>query len=123
MVSSCPRRTWAILTKYDNNRDFLQWAGENKVTIPQYQGIQAYTSNLLDTYMEYKNNIARLQTVLQSPKDYMMSSVDAIPTSTAALINERDKMRKQMGLIVKEIDILSVIILLSHILPVHCNKD
>jgi len=74
--------------------------------------------------MEYKHNIARLQAVLQSPKDYMMSSVsDAIPTSTAALIYERDKMRKQMGLIVKEIDILSVIILLSHILPVHCNKD
>ena len=77
----------------------MQWAGKNKITIPQYQGIQAYTFNLLDTYMEYKNNIARLQAVLQSPKDYMMSSVsDAIPTTATTLVDERNRMQTQMGL-------------------------
>ena len=124
MVSSCPRRTWAILTKYDNNRDFVQWADKNNIAIPQYQGVEAYTSNLLDTYMKYKSNIAGLQAVLQSPKGYVMSSVsDAIPITATALVDERKRMRVQMGLIVKEIDTLSVIMLLSHIPQIVMRTD
>lgn len=108
-VASCPQHTWAILTKYDNDRDFVLWADKNKITIPQYQGVQAYVSDLLDMYMAYKNNIAKLQAVLQNPKDYVMSSApEAISTTIAALAGERKKMKAQMGLIVKEIDILCI---------------
>ncbi|KAF8419175.1 hypothetical protein EV426DRAFT_616215 [Tirmania nivea] len=108
-VASCPQRTWAILTKYDNSRDFVRWADKNKITIPQFQGIQAYTSELLDMYMGYKNNIARLQAVLRNPKDYVRSSApDAISINIAALVEKRKKMKAQMGLIVKEIDTLCV---------------
>jgi len=108
-----PQRTWAVLTKY-NNKDFVRWADRNKITIPQYRGIQAYTSDLLDMYMEYKANIARLQAVLRNPKSYVMGSVpDAISITVAALIDGRKQMQGQMRLIVKEIDILSAI--LSHI--------
>ena len=113
-VASCPQRTWAILTKYDKNRDFVQWADKNKITIPQYQGVQAYTSDLLDMYMEYKSNIARLQAVLRNPKDYVPSSVpEAISIKAAALVDQRQQMKTQIGLIVKEIDIL--LVLLSHV--------
>jgi len=87
----------------------VRWADKNKITIPQYQGVQAYTSELLDTCMEYKTNIARLQAVLRNPKDYVMSSVpEAISTKAAALVDQRKQMQTQMGLIVKEIDILLV---------------
>ena len=112
-VASCPQRTWAILTKYDNNRDFVQWAGKNKIRVPQYHGAQAYTYGLLDMYMEYKTNIARLQAVLQNPNDYVMSSVpEAIQPTVAALVQKRRKMKAQMGLIVEEIDTLSVMVFL-----------
>jgi len=63
-------------------------------------------------YTEYKTNIVRLQAVLRNPKDYVMSSVpEAISTKAAALVDERKKMGAQMGLIVKEIDILLVLLM------------
>ena len=64
--------------------------------------------------MGYKTNIARLQAVLEKPNDYVMGSVpDAISTTVATLVDKRKQMKAQMGLIVKQIDILSV--LLPHI--------
>ena len=62
-------------------------------------------------YMEYKTNIARLQAMMRNPKDYVVCSVpDAISTKVVALVDEQKKMRVQMGLIVKEINILLVVI-------------
>ncbi|RPB27803.1 hypothetical protein L211DRAFT_890941 [Terfezia boudieri ATCC MYA-4762] len=108
-IVCCPRRTWAILTKYESNRSFVRWADKNKISIPQYQDIQAYTSHLLDMYMAYKANIARLGAVLRNPQDYVVSSVhDAISTDVAGLEHQRETMKAQMGLIVKEIDILCI---------------
>jgi len=92
----------------------VRWADKNKITIPQYQNVQAYTYDLLDMYMGYKNNIARLQAVLRNPEDYVISSVPkAIPTTVAVLVDEQKQIKGQMGLIVKEIDTLSVVVLAS----------
>ncbi len=83
----------------------MQWAERNRVSIPQYQGVQAYTSDLLDMFMEYKNNIARLQAVLTNPLGYVMSHVsNAITISVASIVEERKKMKKEMRTIVKVID-------------------
>jgi len=104
-VAACPQRTWAILTKYDNNRDFVEWAEHNKITVPQYVSVQAYTSDLLDMFMEYKNNIARLQAVLSNPLGYVASPVsNAIKITVASLVEERKKMKREMATIVKVID-------------------
>ena len=83
----------------------MEWADHNKISIPQYQGVQAYTSDLLDMFMEYKNNIARLQAVLINPLGYVMSPVsNAIQISVASLVAERREMKREMGLIVKAVD-------------------
>ena len=66
-------------------------------------------------YMEYKTNIARLQAVLQTPKGYVMSSApETFSTKVAALVDKQKKMKAQMGLIVKEANILSVVVLSSY---------
>ncbi|KAF8431718.1 hypothetical protein BGX38DRAFT_1334221 [Terfezia claveryi] len=108
-VAACPQRTWAILTKYQSNRSFVGWADKNKISISQYQDIQAYTSHLLDRYMEYKAIIARLEAVLRNPQDYVVRSVhEAISTNVASLVFQRERINAQMELIVKEIDILCI---------------
>jgi hypothetical protein len=56
-------------------------------------------------FMEYKNNIARLQAVLTNPLGYVMSHVsNAITISVASIVEERKKMKKEMRTIVKVID-------------------
>lgn len=104
-VAACPQRTWAILTKYDNNRDFVAWAEENKISIPQYQRADAYTFDLLDRFMEDKILISRVQSILADPLGHVTSPVaDAIPVSVKTLIEQRQKMKKQMNLIVQVVD-------------------
>lgn len=106
-VATCPQRTWAILTKYDNNRHFIKWAEAKNIKVKQYSNVQRYTADLLDNYMEYKNNLAILQGALADPKAYMVSPVTgAVNVSVEALVMERKKMKKQMADIVAEIDVL-----------------
>ncbi|KAA8897744.1 hypothetical protein FN846DRAFT_992263 [Sphaerosporella brunnea] len=104
-VAQTPQRSWAILTKYDSNRDFVRWAKLNALKIKHYHNVQQYTSDLLDNYMEWKNNLARIQDVLANPSTYQASAVDqAIEVSVDDLVSERKKMKKQMANIVEEID-------------------
>ena len=57
-VARCPERTWAILTKYDNKRSPLEWADKYNIKVPSFTNCQQYTSDLLDAFMEYKNNLS-----------------------------------------------------------------
>ena len=59
LVAKCPQRTYAIITKYESLRSFVdkQPAGYTKL---QYENAQIYTNALMDSYMEYKNLYTRV---------------------------------------------------------------
>lgn len=106
-VAACPRRTWAILTPYNNNATFLDWSIPKSVEPYDFHGVSTYAADLLDTYMAYKNNVRRIQSVLDSPRSYMRSPGNhPIEVSVAALVEARKKMKVEMSKIMEEVDIL-----------------
>jgi hypothetical protein len=71
----------------------------------QYDQVHQYTSDLLDNYMEWKNNLSMIQDVLANPSAYKVSDIrGAINISVDALVAERKKTKKQMADIVMEIE-------------------
>jgi hypothetical protein len=107
-VSTCPQRTWAILTRYDNNRSFVEWAEKNDIVVPDFHRIQQTTSDLLDNFMEYKNNLSRLNAVMSDPAKYKLSSYkNPVGLSVEALIHERKLLKDEMSKIGYIIDSLN----------------
>jgi gas vesicle protein len=77
----------------------------NALRIKHYDQVNQYTSDLLDDYMEWKNNLSMIQDVLANPSAYEVSDIKgAINISVDALVAERKKTKKQMADIVKEIE-------------------
>lgn len=104
-VAACPQRTHAILTKYSTNLSFVAYAKKNKIRLRDYSMVSRYTNHLLDTYMEYKNNLARLQRVLGDPKGFKLAPVaNPINIGFDDLVGEKEHMKKAMTLIVFDID-------------------
>lgn len=97
-VATCPQRTWAILTRYDNNRSFAAWADKHDVRVPDFNRVQQITSDLLDNFMEYKNNLSRLQAVMANPAAFKLSPYrDPVGLSVEALVNERKLLKDEMS--------------------------
>ncbi|KAJ7780007.1 hypothetical protein B0H16DRAFT_729585 [Mycena metata] len=108
-VAACPQRTWAILTRYDNNLSFLQWADTRKIKSRDFTDVQLYASDLLDTYMEYKNNLLTIQNVLSRPGAYKVGPGNRpVNLAVADLVAERKKMKKEMRKIIRQIDKLNL---------------
>ncbi|KAF2108743.1 hypothetical protein BDV96DRAFT_652676 [Lophiotrema nucula] len=104
-VAACPQRTWAILTKYDNNRSFLEWADKRNIKVPQFSNVQQYTSDLLDMYMEYKNNLARIQACTANPAGFKLSPYrNPVNLSIESMVKERKLIKAEMKKIVDVID-------------------
>ncbi|KAL2850461.1 hypothetical protein BJX68DRAFT_266671 [Aspergillus pseudodeflectus] len=104
-VSKTPKRTHAILTKYDNNLSFLSWAQPRQIKIPQYDNAYAYARELLDMYMSYKGHMALVQDTLASPDKFRKNdAVDAIDVSISSLATTRKIIRAEMSTIVEDID-------------------
>ncbi|KAJ5885449.1 hypothetical protein N7495_009959 [Penicillium taxi] len=104
-VSKTPKRTHAILTKYDNNLSFLAWAQPLQIKIPQYDASYAYARELLDMYMAYKAHMTLIQAALEAPEKYQRSeAVDAVDVSIRALATTRKMIRAEMSTIVEDID-------------------
>jgi hypothetical protein len=105
-VAACPQRTWAVLTPYYQSRTFVAWSEKNEITVPRFQVAQAYTSDLVDMYMLYKNNLARVQSVLFDPTNYL--AIDGVPLAVEvnlhALVTARKQMKEEMRKIVAEVD-------------------
>ncbi|KAH7376388.1 hypothetical protein B0T11DRAFT_335564 [Plectosphaerella cucumerina] len=59
LVSHCPQRTYAILTKYDTLRSFVALRPASFSPL-QYENAQVYTNVLMDTFMTYKSIYKRL---------------------------------------------------------------
>ena len=59
LVAECPQRIYAIITKYESLRSFVQRkpAGYTKL---QYENAQIYTNTMMDSYMSYKSLYTRL---------------------------------------------------------------
>ncbi|KAF5681216.1 hypothetical protein FHETE_5 [Fusarium heterosporum] len=105
-VAACPQRTWAVLTPYYQTKTFVSWSEKHKITVPRFQAAQSYTSDLLDMYMLYKNNLAKIQSVLSDPTNYRL--IDDVPlaveVNTNSLLTARKQMKEEMKKIVAEVD-------------------
>ncbi|RWA14486.1 hypothetical protein EKO27_g555 [Xylaria grammica] len=107
-VASCPQRTWAILTRYDNNRSFVEWADKHDIEVPDFNRVQQATSDLLDNFMEYKNNLARLNSVMANPAAFKLSPYkDPVGLTVKALVDERKLLKDEMSKISYIIDNLN----------------
>ncbi|RKK82191.1 hypothetical protein BFJ71_g15337 [Fusarium oxysporum] len=108
-VAKCPQRTWAILTRYDTVEGFVNWAYDlsPKVTVRRYEGVQRYTSDLLDMYIEYKGNLLILNDAIRHTDRYEVSKDPrAVGMSIDSLIEARKHLRAEMNKIVGNIEIL-----------------
>ncbi|KAJ5692691.1 hypothetical protein N7462_002114 [Penicillium macrosclerotiorum] len=106
-VAECPQRTWVILTRYTDNREFVEWASDNNIKLPDFVPVQNYSSELLDCYMEFKHNLNRLQSVMANPSQYRLSKCEnPIPLDIWALVKERELIRGKMRKIAGRIDLL-----------------
>jgi len=104
-VAACPQRTWAILTKYDNNRSFVEWADRYDIRVPQFEKATQISSDLLDDFMEFKNNLVRIQAVMAAPGSFMKSPYkNPIGLSVEALVAERKQLKAEMARIARVID-------------------
>jgi hypothetical protein len=59
LVADCPQRTYAILTKYDALRSFVEKKPASYTPL-QYENAQIYTNTLLDSFVSYKSLYKRL---------------------------------------------------------------
>lgn len=59
LVSNCPQRTYAILTKYDTLRSFVAMRPASFSPL-QYENAQMYTNVLMESFMTYKSIYKRL---------------------------------------------------------------
>ena len=104
-VAVCPQRTWAILTKYDNNRSFIEWADRYHIKVPQFERATQISSDLLDDFMEYKNNLVRIQAVMSDPGSFLKSPYkNPVGLAVEALVAERKLLKAEMGRIGKVIE-------------------
>ncbi|KAL7908188.1 hypothetical protein GGI35DRAFT_480902 [Trichoderma velutinum] len=104
-VAACPQRTWAVLTPYTHNQSFVKWAAESKICVPTFSHIEQYTLNLLDSYMLYKNHLARLQAAIGNPPAFKESKYDnRISLDVHSLIKERKAIKLEM---IKIVDIVN----------------
>ncbi|KIJ40811.1 hypothetical protein M422DRAFT_114490, partial [Sphaerobolus stellatus SS14] len=105
-VAACPKRTYAILTRYDCNIHFRAYAQKYSLILPEYTLTQRYVSDLLDMYVGWKHTLAVIQDVLLHPADYTESrNASALEIGAASLVNTRKSVvKKMMNLVVDEID-------------------
>ncbi|KAI3326738.1 hypothetical protein HD806DRAFT_416024 [Xylariaceae sp. AK1471] len=123
-VASCPQRTWAVLTRYDNNRSFVRWAKGANIVVPDFNRAQQITTDLLDDFMEHKHNLSRLQAVMANPALYSMADTTSlfgeesqpgqlqqaekpVGTDVMSLVAERKLIKDEMKKISDSIDALN----------------
>lgn len=46
--------------RYDNNCSFMKWTHKNNIVVPDFNHAREMTSDLLDNFMEFKNNLSQL---------------------------------------------------------------
>lgn len=91
----------------------MQWAGR-RIVARDFTNVQLFAADLLDTYMEYKNNLIIIQNILVSPTGYKLGPGNRpVNVSVVDLVEERKKMKKEMRKIIQLIDKLYVSVAIS----------
>lgn len=92
LVSNCPQRTYAILTKYDTLRSFVAMRPASFSPL-QYENAQMYTNVLMESFMTYKSIYKKLgdqsfsiqnKTLEFEPVDAAQAEVDKTAAIEAA---------------------------------------
>ncbi|KAF8648227.1 hypothetical protein AX16_006364 [Volvariella volvacea WC 439] len=108
-VAACPQRCWAILTRYPNNPKFLHSELGSTTKVHNFAGVQQYAADLLDAYIEYKNNLLIVNKILDDPTAYVLGPGNQpVDVRAEALIEERQNMKSEMAKIVSEIEKLNL---------------
>lgn len=108
-VAKCPQRTFAILSRYNTIPSFVEWVSRvsPSLQIRRYEGVQRYTSELLDTFIEYKSNLHLLNDAIRHPELYQRSSAfAAVEVTLEALLAERRRYKSIMETMVQQIESL-----------------
>ncbi|KAF3403584.1 hypothetical protein F1880_009552 [Penicillium rolfsii] len=107
-VAKSPQRTWAILSRYDTIPNFIEYAQKHAIAIRRYDGVQTFTSDLLDMHMEYKTNVQLLTHAISHLDQYYQSQEkDAVAVNVASLVTERHKLKIEIAKLVKIIEELN----------------
>ena len=103
-VASVPQRTYAILSRYDTVPTFVEYASalEGGLEIRRYESVQGFTSDLLDTFLEYKTNLLCLNDAIAQPSKYdKVDRSDAMRLEIETLVEHRKEMKRKMKDIVR----------------------
>ena len=124
LVAISPQRIYAILTKYDSLRSFIELKPPNATPL-DYENAKLYTNSLMDSYMTYKSlyqesgtaifdvqsgakrfisPIAGASSIPASQDDFDLTP---FPPTLVGLDQARREIRRQMSLIVKEVKLLT----------------
>ncbi|KAH7165330.1 hypothetical protein EDB81DRAFT_852234 [Dactylonectria macrodidyma] len=107
LVSHCPQRTYAILTKYDTLRSFIAMRPASFSPL-QYENAQMYTNVLMDAFMTYKSIYKKLgdQSFSIQNKTLEFEPVDAAQAETdkTAAIEAAAKVTPLMAELKRKID-------------------
>jgi hypothetical protein len=109
-VSAFPETCFAIITKYEHLKSFAEqapdWWADHAI---DYDMAAVYTNDLLDQFLEYKTILKRLAEIIHNLLDYERSSADpdAYPVDWKVLSDVKKKVKGQMALIAKEVDLVT----------------
>ncbi|KAJ5653741.1 hypothetical protein N7490_000744 [Penicillium lividum] len=104
-VSRISQRTHAILTRYDTNPGFLQWAKEKNISLKSYGLAQVHARDLMDKYFGVKKNLTRVESALSNPSQYEPSRKEgAVKLDTDSLVQERQKLKQEVAKIVDQVN-------------------
>lgn len=126
LVAKSPQRTYAILSKYDSLRSFLALKPPNATPL-EYENAKLYTNSLMDSYMTYKSlhqeagsaifdiqsGVKRFKPVIAGaasntvPQDSDGFNLTPFASTLVGLDQVRREIRRQMGLIVHEVKMLT----------------
>ncbi|KXJ90289.1 hypothetical protein Micbo1qcDRAFT_164829 [Microdochium bolleyi] len=108
-IAERPQRTWAVLTPYCRNPSFAKYATTNSIVVPDFGKVHDYAHGLLDDYMGFKQNAARVQDALANPGSFQVSEAsNAVEVNVQSLLQERKTIKSEMNKIIEIIDQLYV---------------
>ncbi|RBR08296.1 hypothetical protein FVER53590_13189 [Fusarium verticillioides] len=107
-VRQNPQRTWAILTKYEANRGFIEWSARQTMSPTDYSGIGSFTSELFDSYVQYKCLSREVQRIISHRDQYVqVDKPRAIPLDVHTLQAVEDALASEMNKIVEVVNTLA----------------
>ena len=100
-MANVPQRTYAILSRYDTVPTFVEYASGVNLEIRRYEAVQSFTSDLLDTFLDYKTNLLLINDVIKQPSKYQPADhPKAVAVEIKDLVQARNDAKREMRNIV-----------------------